>query len=143
MLHHTQESGKLPARQHNGQTVFLWLIIGFALAVLLALPAKAQKPTSGVSSPTPTIVPYLVYLGTEVNEIGEPTSNYTMFCDSGDNDLYVTIEITYQDGAKQLRTEQYCNEKFPVTGMPSLVRIVGVSSAPDIVHRVWLAVVMK
>lgn len=139
MLHHDQESGKLPMRQ-CGQTVFLWLIIVSVLAVPMALPAKAQKPTSGVSSPTPTIVPYLVYLGTEVDGT-ETASNYKVFCDSGDNDLYVAVEITYQDGAKQLRTER-CDEKFSVSGVPLLVRIVGVSSAPNIVHRVWLAAVM-
>ena len=141
MLHHDQESGKLPIRQ-CGQTVFLWLSVVLVLVALMALPAKAQKPTSGVSSPTPTIAPYLVYLGTVVDEIGEPISNYKVFCDSGDSDLYVAVEITYQDGAKQLRTER-CDEKFSVSEVPLLVRIVRVSSAPDIVHRVWLAVVMK
>lgn len=133
--------------------LFPWFCVALVVGVLFVLPARAQTqetpgetiPTQTIT-PTPTTYPQLVRGEVEiVDENGTPTPNNVFYirCAPGNTDLDITIEITFLDGAKQLRTERYCNVKFYIVGSISLVQIIGVSSALDTVYRVWLTSVMK
>lgn len=106
----------------------------------------SDEPVPTLPAPTPTITPFLVYLGTEIiDQNGQPTPNstYMVYCDSGDSDLYISIEVTFVDGATQLRTGQYCNVKFYIEGTIALAQIVGVSSPLNAIYLVHLPLVSR
>ena len=109
-------------------------------------PTSSNDSDEPVPAPTPTITPFLVYLGTEIiDQNGQPTPNstYMVYCDSGDSDLYISIEVTFVDGATQLRTGQYCNVKFYIEGTIALAQIVGVSSPLNAIYLVHLPLVSR
>jgi len=128
------------------QIGFMIACVVLVVVVLVAMPARAQYQVSeDEPTPTPTITPQLVYLGVEtIDENGTPTPNYTYFmdCDEDDEDLYITIEVTFADGAVQMLTGQYCGSKIYIStnvGTIALARIVGVaSSPPSTSYRLWL-----
>lgn len=113
------------------QVVSLLLILFIALGTLVGTARAAANDAM------------IIYLGTEVIDTnGIPTINNTYFVDCDGEDLTVTIEITFADGAVALRTsDDYCGAKILLEGAISAVDVVAVAAGPQVVKSVYLPMV--
>lgn len=121
------------------QNAYFQRILSVIFVLCIALGALAGTAKAATEDAT------IVYLGTEVIDTnGIPTINNAYFVDCGGDDLTVTIEITFSDGAVALRTsDDYCGAKILLEGAISTVDVVAVASGPQTVLFVYLPVVAR
>ncbi|HMS85077.1 MAG TPA: hypothetical protein PKD12_15635 [Nitrospira sp.] len=114
-------------------------VASLLLVLFIALGALAGTAKAATEDAT------IVYLGTEVIDTnGVPTINNAYKVDCDGEDLTVTIEITFADGAVQLRTsDDYCGAKILLEGAIASVDVVAVASGPQVVKFVYLPVVAR
>ena len=119
------------------QARYFTRIVSVLLILCVALGLMAGKAKAATEDAT------IVYLGTEVIDTnGIPTINNTYFVDCDGEDLTVTIEITFADGAVSLRTsDDYCGAKILLEGAISAVDVVAVAAGPQVVKSVYLPMV--
>lgn len=111
------------------------------VSVLLILFVALSALTGTVQAATEDAT--IIYLGTEVIDTnGVPTINNTYYVDCEGEQLTVTIEITFSDGAVALRTsDDYCQAKILLEGAIAAVDVVAVADGPDAVQFVYLPMV--
>ncbi len=87
----------------------------------------------------------LTYLGTEVldsNGIAVPNNAY--YVDCAGEQLTISIEVTFVDGAVQLLTsDSYCQAKIYIVGSIELIEVVSVAGGPDVLTFVYLPLVNR
>jgi hypothetical protein len=129
------------------QNLFLWLCVALVVAVLFALPAKAQEPSDAVPTIPTKITPHIEAGPVEIvdtNGVGVPNSTFYVYCDPSDYELFISIEAHFTGGGVTLLTEQYCGTKIFIEGYVSLAEIVAVmAEPPSVVYRVWLPAVVR
>lgn len=140
------------------QNLFLWLCVALVVAVLFALPAKAQEPSDAVPTiptiptPTPThtptkIAPYIEAGPVEIvdtNGVGVPNSTFYVYCDPSDYALYISIEAHFTSGGVTFLTEQYCGTKIFIEGYVDIARIVAVmAEPPSVVYLVFMPITSR
>ena len=116
------------------QASYFARVVGVLVILFLALGVMAGTAQAATEDAT------IIYLGTEViDSNGTPTINNAYYVDCEGEQLTVTIEITFSDGAVALRTsDDYCQAKILLEGA---ISAVDVADGPDAVMFVYLPMV--
>lgn len=121
------------------QNRYFQRIVAALVVVVIGVGLFAQTVRAAVENVT------LTYLGTEVlDENGVPTPNNTYAVDCDGGEFIVQIEVTFEDGAVQYLSGEYCGAKIYIVGSIALIEVVGaVAAPPDVVNLVYLPMVVR